>query len=67
MGVSVERTAYRQDHGRRKAVAAAIVKARFTLHQLSAELHGNGGTANELRHITAALDELDRLENEWAW
>jgi hypothetical protein len=67
MGMSAERTAYRQDTNRRKAVAAAITRARFALHQLSAELHGNGGTTNELRHITTALEELDLLEREWAW
>jgi hypothetical protein len=67
MGVGIERTVFRQNNERRKAVAAAITRARFALHQLSAELHSNGGTNGELQHVTTALNELDVLERAWAW
>jgi hypothetical protein len=59
--------AYRQEKDRRQDMLSAIARARVSLRQVEAELRSSGGTKNEVRRINSALEELNILENTWAW
>jgi hypothetical protein len=58
---------HRLDGQRRRDVFHAISRARVALRSVEAQLRTSGGTRDELRHVTTALDEVAALENDWAW
>jgi hypothetical protein len=59
--------AFRLDAQRRRDVFSAIAKVRVSLRGLEATLRTNAADRIEIKHVTNALDEMARLENDWAW